>query len=145
MSKTWFVTGASAGFGRLLTDKLLAQGDKVAATARRTDAIDALEAKHGDRLWLASLDVSETDAVRRTIDGAFATMGRIDVVVSNAAMASLAPPKKGYRRRVSIAFSADAASAVVVIHGVFYRGQDFEPLLRGTASDDSVWPREPLR
>jgi plasmid stabilization system protein ParE len=43
---------------------------------------------------------------------------------------------KGYGRRVSIAFSVDDASTVVVIHGVFYGGQDFVRLLRETASDD---------
>ncbi len=43
---------------------------------------------------------------------------------------------KGYRRRVSIAFSVDAASALVVIHGIFYGGQDFESLLRDTTTED---------
>ncbi len=31
----------------------------------------------------------------------------------------------GYAKRVTIAFSADAASEAVAIHGVFYGGQDF--------------------
>ena len=43
---------------------------------------------------------------------------------------------KGFRRRVSIAFSIDAASAAVAIHGVFYGGQEFEQLLRDTLSDE---------
>jgi toxin ParE1/3/4 len=43
---------------------------------------------------------------------------------------------KGYRRRVSIAFSVDAESAMVAIHGVFYGGQDFERSLRDTPSDE---------
>ena len=32
---TWFVTGASRGFGRELTEQVLARGDRVAATLRR--------------------------------------------------------------------------------------------------------------
>ncbi len=43
---------------------------------------------------------------------------------------------KGYARRVSIAFSVSATTAVVTIHGVFYGGQDFEPLLRDSDSDE---------
>lgn len=43
---------------------------------------------------------------------------------------------KGYARRVSIAFSVNAASAAVAIHGVFYGGQDFETLLRDAKGDD---------
>ena len=41
----------------------------------------------------------------------------------------------GFARRVSIAFSIGAGTAVVTIHGVFYGGQDFEPLLREVESD----------
>jgi toxin ParE1/3/4 len=43
---------------------------------------------------------------------------------------------KGFKRRVSIAFSVDAESGMVVIHGVFYGGQDFETLLGDTTNDD---------
>lgn len=38
----------------------------------------------------------------------------------------------GYARRVTIAFSVDAAASVVAIHGVFYGGQNFEQLLRNS-------------
>ena len=42
---------------------------------------------------------------------------------------------KGYRRRVTIAFSVDAVTRIVAIHGIFYGGQDFEHLLRDTVGD----------
>jgi NAD(P)-dependent dehydrogenase (short-subunit alcohol dehydrogenase family) len=83
-TKTWFITGTSSGFGRLLTEKLLARGDRVAATLRRMNALDDLKATYGDRLWIASLDVTDHDAVRRTVDRAFTELGRIDTVVNNA-------------------------------------------------------------
>ncbi len=85
MTKAWFITGTSSGLGRLLTEKLLARGDRVAATLRRVDALDDLHARYGDQLWVAPLDVTDTDAVRDVTDRAFAALGRIDVVVSNAA------------------------------------------------------------
>lgn len=34
MTTTWFVTGASAGIGRLVTEQLLNAGHRVAATAQ---------------------------------------------------------------------------------------------------------------
>lgn len=84
MSKTWFITGTSSGFGRLMTEKLLASGDRVAATARNPDALSDLKDRYGDLLWTAKLDVTDTAAVRDVVARAFGDLGRIDVIVNNA-------------------------------------------------------------
>jgi len=82
--KTWLITGASSGLGRVMTEKLLARGDQVASTARRADALDDLRSRYPDRLHVVTLDVTDTEAVRREVASAFAALGRIDVIVSNA-------------------------------------------------------------
>jgi NAD(P)-dependent dehydrogenase (short-subunit alcohol dehydrogenase family) len=84
MSKTWFITGASSGFGRNLTELLLERGDTVAATVRRPESLADLSAAYGEKLWIATLDVTDTAGIRTVVDAAFAALGRIDVVVSNA-------------------------------------------------------------
>jgi NAD(P)-dependent dehydrogenase (short-subunit alcohol dehydrogenase family) len=84
MAKTWFITGVSSGLGRAMTEKLLARGDRVAGTLRKTGALQDLEKHYGERLWLTQLDLTDTLAVRRGVDAAFAALGRIDVVVNNA-------------------------------------------------------------
>ncbi|QEE24404.1 SDR family oxidoreductase [Rhodanobacter glycinis] len=84
MTTTWFITGSSSGFGRSMTETLLARGDRVAATLRKPTALDDLKAQYGDQLWVARLDVTDTRAVHQVIDQAFADLGRIDVVVNNA-------------------------------------------------------------
>lgn len=84
MAKTWFITGTSTGFGRILVERLLERGDTVAATLRRPDTLAALKARYGDRLWVETLDVTDGAAVHRVVDNAFAELGRVDVVVSNA-------------------------------------------------------------
>ena len=84
MAKTWFITGVSSGLGRAMTEKLLARGDRVAGTLRKHDVLQQLERQYGDRLWLRQMDVTDTPAVRRVVDEAFAALGKIDVVVSNA-------------------------------------------------------------
>jgi len=83
--RTWFITGTSAGFGRELTQQLLRRGDRVAATLRKPAALDGLKSTYGEKLWVEALDITDTDAVRRVIGKAFADLGRIDVVVNNAA------------------------------------------------------------
>lgn len=84
MSKTWLITGASSGLGRIMTETLLRRGDRVVATVRRQEALGDLETRYGDRIRIAVLDVTDAGAVRQTIDAAFAAQTRIDVVVSNA-------------------------------------------------------------
>ena len=84
MARTWFITGTSSGFGRELTEQLLRRGDTVAATLRSPSRLDDLAAEYGDRLWVRRLDVTDAAAVRRVVDTAFAELGRIDVVISNA-------------------------------------------------------------
>jgi NAD(P)-dependent dehydrogenase (short-subunit alcohol dehydrogenase family) len=85
MTKTWFITGANAGFGRILAEKLLARGDRVAGTFRRDGALADPQDTYGGRLWTAKLDLTDLAAIRATVDRAFADLSRIDVVVSNAA------------------------------------------------------------
>ncbi len=94
MTRTWFITGTSSGFGRELTEQLLVRGDRVAATARRTESLDDLAARYGEQLWRARLDVTDTAALREVVDRAFADLGRIDVVVSNAGYGLFGAPEE---------------------------------------------------
>lgn len=81
--KTWFITGASRGFGVLVAKVALARGDNVVATARRPQAIiDALE--NHQQLLALSLDVTDEQAAADAVKLATARFGRIDVLVNNA-------------------------------------------------------------
>ena len=83
-SRAWFITGVSSGFGREMTDQLLASGDRVAGTVRDLDTVSDLTAAYGDQFWTAQLDVTDLNEVREVVDSAFSALGRIDVVVNNA-------------------------------------------------------------
>jgi NADP-dependent 3-hydroxy acid dehydrogenase YdfG len=70
MHKTWLITGASRGFGRLWAEAALERGDRVALTARRRADVDDLAARFGaDQALALDLDVRDRDA-------AFAALGR---------------------------------------------------------------------
>ena len=84
MSKVWFITGASSGFGRALAVKALEAGEQVVATARRPESLDDLTALYPDTLHTMALDVTDTAQVKSVVTQAAARFGRLDVVVNNA-------------------------------------------------------------
>ena len=83
-AKTWFITGASRGFGREWTIAALERGDSVAATARDTSTLDDLAEKYGDHLLPLKLDVTDRAADFAAVAAAHEKFGRLDVVVNNA-------------------------------------------------------------
>src|SRR4051812_31225350 len=82
--RTWFITGVSSGFGRELTKQLLARGDRVVGTVRDPGKVADLRAQYPATLLAEELDVTDTAAIRMVIERAFAQLGRIDVIISNA-------------------------------------------------------------
>ena len=84
MSKVWFITGTSKGFGRVWAEAALARGDRVAATARDPRTLDDLVDRHGDDVLALALDVADKAAVDAAVQRAHAHFGRLDVVVNNA-------------------------------------------------------------
>jgi NAD(P)-dependent dehydrogenase (short-subunit alcohol dehydrogenase family) len=90
MSKTWFVTGSSRGFGRAITEAALRRGDRVVATARKPDQLDALSKAYGASVLTLGLDVTDSAAANRAVDVAINSFGCLDIVVNNAGYAESA-------------------------------------------------------
>ncbi len=84
MSKTWFITGASRGFGKEWSIAALERGDRVAATARDTATLDDLVQQFGDAILPIQLDVTDREADFAAVALAHEHFGRLDVVVNNA-------------------------------------------------------------
>ncbi|WP_329439962.1 SDR family NAD(P)-dependent oxidoreductase [Streptomyces canus] len=84
MKKTWFITGASRGFGRIWAEAALSRGDRVAATARRPESLEPLVDAYGDSVLPLALDVTDRAAAFAAVRRAADTFGRLDVVVNNA-------------------------------------------------------------
>ena len=81
---TWFITGASTGFGRMLAEEVLKGGGKVIATARNLDKVTDLEAKYPGASKALALDVTDAGQVDSAVTQAFAQFGQVDVLVNNA-------------------------------------------------------------
>jgi NAD(P)-dependent dehydrogenase (short-subunit alcohol dehydrogenase family) len=84
MTKNWFITGTSRGFGREWAIAALDRGDRVAATARNLERLTDLAEKYGDRLLPIELDVTDRDADFAAVARAHDVFGSLDVIVNNA-------------------------------------------------------------
>ncbi|MBB3178506.1 oxidoreductase [Variovorax sp. Sphag1AA] len=83
-TSTWFITGASSGFGRAFAEHALAQGHNVVATARDPGKLADLVALAPSRVLACALDVDALGAAEDAVKAAIARFGRIDVLINNA-------------------------------------------------------------
>jgi NAD(P)-dependent dehydrogenase (short-subunit alcohol dehydrogenase family) len=81
--KTWFITGASRGFGALVVKRALAKGDAVVATARNPQIVIDRFGTHPNLLAVA-LDVTDEEQAVAAAKAAIDRFGRIDILLNNA-------------------------------------------------------------
>src|SRR4051794_36232423 len=84
MSKVWFITGTSKGFGRVWAEAALERGDRVAATARDVSTLDDLVERYGENVLPIALDVTDKPTVDAAVAAAYDRFGALDVVINNA-------------------------------------------------------------
>jgi NADP-dependent 3-hydroxy acid dehydrogenase YdfG len=92
--KVVVVTGASSGLGEATARLLSAQGAQLVLGARRIDRLNSLADElmgRGGKALAVATDVSDSDQVKRLVDAAVRTYGRIDVMVNNAGLMPQAP------------------------------------------------------
>lgn len=82
--RVWLVTGASSGFGRAISEAVIAAGDVVVATARNPAAIEDIASRAPDLCHALPLDVTQPGAPAAVVQEAIQRAGHIDVLVNNA-------------------------------------------------------------
>ncbi|NOJ78062.1 MULTISPECIES: SDR family oxidoreductase [Myxococcus] len=95
--KVVVITGASSGLGEETARHLASRGAKVFLGARRTDRLAAVVAdieRGGGQASARAVDVTKRAEVTAFIQAAVDRFGRIDVLVNNAGLMSLAPVAK---------------------------------------------------
>ena len=83
-SPTWFITGASSGFGMAFARYALERGYNVAATARSPEKLQSLATEQPNRVLLHRLDVTIPSEAQQAVSASLARFGRIDLLINNA-------------------------------------------------------------
>ena len=84
MSKVWFITGCSTGFGRELSKLVLELGHKAAVTARNPNDVQDIVSQYPGAAIAVKLDVTKPAEVKAAVQQTVQKFGRIDVLVNNA-------------------------------------------------------------
>lgn len=124
--KTWFVTGASSGFGAALARAALARGDQVVLAARRAADLEALATPFGGRALPVALDVTDAAARSAAVAAAHERFGRIDVLANIAGRGSLGAAEEfsatQLREQMELNFFAAAELTRAVLPGMRAQG-----------------------
>jgi NADP-dependent 3-hydroxy acid dehydrogenase YdfG len=92
--KVVVITGASGGLGEATGRHLSSQGARVVLGARRVERIQSLAdelTRSGGKALAIPTDVTHYDQVKRLVDAAVQTYGRIDVMINNAGLMPHSP------------------------------------------------------
>src|ERR1700677_2061568 len=127
MQKTWFITGASRGFGRIWAEAALKRGDRVTATARKLPDVADFAERFGNAVLPLALDVTDSAQVEQAVYQAYAPFGRVAVLVNNAGASLFAATEEASDEQIRDLFDANYLGMVRVLRAAL-------PLLRKQGS-----------
>jgi NAD(P)-dependent dehydrogenase (short-subunit alcohol dehydrogenase family) len=87
--KVAIITGSSRGIGRAIAEAMADQGAKVVISSRKAEscreAADAINARHPGAAIVVPANISSKDALQNLVDETRRQLGKIDILVCNAA------------------------------------------------------------
>jgi NADP-dependent 3-hydroxy acid dehydrogenase YdfG len=113
--KTFFITGASSGFGRAMLEYALQQGFQVAATARKIDVFDALKQTYSPQFLPLSLEVTDSEQVAACVKQVISHFGRLDVVINNAGYGLLGALEEYTEQEIEHNFATNCFGPIYVM------------------------------
>jgi 3-oxoacyl-[acyl-carrier protein] reductase len=84
--RTALVTGATGSIGRAIAHTLHVNGATVTISGTRIEMLDSLAGQLGGRVHVVRCNLADREDVENLVPAAEAAMGRIDILVNNAAI-----------------------------------------------------------
>lgn len=118
MHKTWFITGANRGIGLEITQAALANNDRVVATGRNLEKLEAALGQPSEQLAFAELNVQSPEQAQNAVNVALSKFGRIDVLVNNAGYGQLGHFETVSREAIDSQFATNVFGLMDVTRAV---------------------------
>ncbi len=115
--RVWFITGASRGFGALITQEALNAGDAVVATARNPQALGEKFANHPNLLAVA-LDVTDEASAHKAAEQAIKRFGKIDILLNNAGFGLLGAVEEATAEEIEKLYATNVFGLLKVTRAV---------------------------
>jgi NAD(P)-dependent dehydrogenase (short-subunit alcohol dehydrogenase family) len=114
--RVWLITGASRGIGADIARAVLACGDKLVATARRSSGLAHLGLS--DNLLSVSLDVTDEKQAAGAVSAAVERFGKIDILINNAGICLLGAVEETSADQVEALFRTNVFGLLNVTRAV---------------------------
>lgn len=116
--KKALITGAARGIGRAFAEAYIREGAEVAIADIDTDRAKATAAELGDKAVAVALDVTNQTSIDSCIDQTVEALGRIDILINNAAIFSAAPIVEITREDYDRVFEINVAGTLFMMKAV---------------------------
>ncbi len=118
LGKTALITGAARGIGHQFASAYLAEGAQVMIAdinfGRAQEQADAL----GENAYAVALDVRNQESIENAVSETVRQLGRVDILINNAAIFSAAPIAEIERKGFDDVFSINVAGVLFMMQAV---------------------------
>ena len=123
--KVALITGATGGIGTQIAKKMYAQGAILALTDMNMDKLKALQSELGDRVFVYSANLTDSDSLKELVKNVEKDCGKIDILVNNAGITkdglSMRMTDEQWQQVLDINLTAGFKLARAVIPGMMKR------------------------
>ncbi len=110
--KTALITGAARGIGLEFARAYLAEGAEVALADVNAEAVAAAARDLGPKAHAVTMDVTDQASIDAGFAGAIRRMGKLDILINNAALFSAAPVAEITRKDYDRLFAVNVAGTL---------------------------------
>ncbi|WP_214512285.1 L-iditol 2-dehydrogenase [Pseudomonas brassicacearum] len=113
--KSALVTGAARGIGRTFAQAYINEGATVAIADIDLERAQATAVELGDSAYAVKMDVTDQASIDQAIEAVVARVGKLDILINNAALFDLAPIVEITRQSYERLFSINVAGTLFTL------------------------------